>query len=87
MFNYKFIAENNHGRFTIENNDVNEYQNLIDFYTNKSIVDNLKEGEYVEVTLVDNNTGEVYFYYIAEGALYDVITRTYKSDFYREYFC
>ena len=87
MFNYKISIENNNGRTTIESNDVNEYQNLIDFYTDKAIIDNLKEGEYVEVTLVDNTTGEIYFFYIADATSHEVRTRAYKSDFYREYFC
>jgi hypothetical protein len=87
MFNYRISIENNNGRTTIESNDVNEYQNLIDSYTDKSIIDNLKEGEYIEVTLRNNATDEIYFFYTVEVTSREVRTSTYKSDFYREYFC
>lgn len=87
MFNYKVTMETINLRTITESNDVNALKELIDSYIDATKLADFAEGEFFEINLVDNNTGEVYFYYIVEGALYDVITRTYKSDFYREYFC
>ena len=87
MFNYKVTMETINLRTITESNDVNALKELIDSYIDATKLVDFAEGEFFEINLVDNNTGEVYFYYIVEGALYDVITRTYKSDFYREYFC
>jgi hypothetical protein len=87
MFNYKITIETNNERTTFESNDVNELNVLIDSYIELNTLVGINEGEYVEVNLVDNTTGEVYFYYIVEATSHEIRTRTYKSDFYREYFC
>ena len=87
MFNYKITMESINGKTTIESNDVNELKELLDSYVELTTLADFKEGEYVEATLVDNTTGEIYFYYVVETTSHEVRTRTYKSDFYREYFC
>ena len=87
MFNYKFTMKTNNGITTFESNDVNDFKVLIDSYIELNTLVGINAGEYVEINLVDNTTGEVYFFYNAEATSHEVRTSTYESDFYREYFC
>lgn len=84
-FRYTAYVITNNSKETYESNDPTAIKAILDEYIEIFSVEIFNE-ENSTIGLIDNSTGEIHFLKLHEYVFDHLITDTYKSEFFKEYF-